>query len=214
MPTDKTAIAEALATLDHTNDELWTDDGAPKVEVIKHLCNDDKITRAQINEAQPGFMRKSTTAIDEDTQAPVETKVATPPDQFPNGNEPPEVTAGGDDELEDLVNFSGNDEDLKAIAQRRIDDAADNLTEKRKASDQAVRDLRAAEARHSRALALYAAKFPPISAAENIKQHLARQQEVLREKVLGVAPARMNPMDAVLQDRKRDNGRNKQRAVA
>jgi len=204
MPTDKTAIAEALETLDHKDDNLWTDDGAPKVEAVQRICNDTKITRAQINEALPGFQRKSTTAIDEQTQAPVETKVEAPVAAAPAPAEE------GDVELDDILDGSGTEEDLRAIAQRSVDDAHEYVNEKRKARDQANRDVAQAEARLGRAMALFAAKFPPISAAANIKAHLAASQAALHERVTGQPIAqKANPIDHVLQDRKRDNGRNR-----
>src|SRR6266704_2800443 len=68
MPTEKAAIAEALQSLDHTDDNLWTDDGSPLVSEIQRLTNDKTITRAQINDAIPGFARKTKDSVAEDEQ--------------------------------------------------------------------------------------------------------------------------------------------------
>ena len=76
---------------------------------------------------------------------------------------------------------------------------------------EAQREVHNAEQRHTRALQLFSAKYPPLTAAENIKQHLRRQAEVQRERVEGmrfVQNSPQNPVDATLMDRKRDNGRN------
>lgn len=104
-------------------------------------------------------------------------------------------------------------ERLRLIAHGRVDAANDAVIAAKAAISDAQRDLVQAEGRLSRAMQLYASKYPAISAAENIKQHLARQQEVLRERITGSrfeANAATNPVDTTLMDRKRNNGRNGQ----
>ena len=55
MTTPNEAIQEILAKLDLTDDTNWTEDGSPALGVIQKLANDPSITRAQINDANPGF---------------------------------------------------------------------------------------------------------------------------------------------------------------
>src|SRR5665213_4019984 len=54
----KENITDALAKLDHTNDNHWTDDGQPRTSVIRELAKDPNITRKEIVTASPGFLRK------------------------------------------------------------------------------------------------------------------------------------------------------------
>lgn len=58
-------ISEALATLDVENDEQWTADGLPKVDVVADLVDNDKLKRADILDAAPDFNRESTTKPDD-----------------------------------------------------------------------------------------------------------------------------------------------------
>lgn len=50
-------ILEALATLDVENDEQWTSDGLPKVDVVSELTENDKLKRADIMAAAPEYTR-------------------------------------------------------------------------------------------------------------------------------------------------------------
>jgi len=206
MPTPKQAIAEALQSLDHTNDAHWTDDGSPLVSEIQRLANDKTITRAQINEALPGFARKTEDTVAEEVQPDDEVsdeargayQLMKAPEEASD-----DLLAGDDDTAEA--------ERLRRIAYQRVVDAEIAITEAKNAVADATRAVTMAEQRHTRALQLYSSKYPPLTAAENIKQHLARQQEALRERLTGhrfEPNVAQNPVDATLMDRKRNNGRN------
>lgn len=51
-------IKEALAQLDALDDEQWTQDGAPKTDVVSELVG-KKVSRAEIIEAAPKFSREN-----------------------------------------------------------------------------------------------------------------------------------------------------------
>ena len=53
----KEKIVEALQKLDVANDNQWTQDGLPKIEILKFLMGGEAITREQVEEAAPGFTR-------------------------------------------------------------------------------------------------------------------------------------------------------------
>lgn len=57
-------IIEAMNRLDHGDEGLWTDAGLPRVEAIslelEALGFNSEVTRAEINVAQPGFVRRQT----------------------------------------------------------------------------------------------------------------------------------------------------------
>lgn len=50
-------IPQALSQLDPSNDDHWTGDGAPRVDVVQKLTGLSSLTRAQIVEAAPKFTR-------------------------------------------------------------------------------------------------------------------------------------------------------------
>lgn len=222
MPTSKEAIAEALQSLDHTKDDLWTDDGAPLVAVIQRMANDDKITRAQINDALPGFARKTKESVAEDQQPddgkdefgdPVSAQPAPASDPVTGIIAKVSVTTPPAPEDAPNLELSAEEdyERLRGIAKSRVDAAEVGVIEAKNKIAEAQSGLRAAEDRLTRALNLYSAKYPPISVAANIKQHLQRQQEMLHERVTGQkmpTGGGQNPIDMTLMDRKRDNGRN------
>lgn len=55
----KMTLEEALASLDHDNDEHWTKAGAPLVKAVEKLMGDTSITAADINEAAPDLKRET-----------------------------------------------------------------------------------------------------------------------------------------------------------
>lgn len=55
----KDKILDALQKLDTKNDNQWTQDGLPKIEILKFLMGGEIVTREQINEAAPGFTREN-----------------------------------------------------------------------------------------------------------------------------------------------------------
>lgn len=54
-------LATALEALDTTNDEHWTDQGLPRLSVLKELVQ-GTVTRDDINRVAPGFCRDKTDA--------------------------------------------------------------------------------------------------------------------------------------------------------
>lgn len=207
MPTPKEAIAEALQTFDHKNSALWTDDGSPLVSEVQRLTNDKTITRAQINEALPGFARKTDDSVSEEVQPDDEAEIAASTETIIQPA--PEAQVDSDD----LLGLSSEQEHdrLRALAYKRVQEAEQAIADAKQKAAEAQRAIITAEQRHTRALQLFSAKYPPLTAAENIKQHLRRQAEVQRERIEGarfVPNAAQNPVDATMMDRKRSNGRN------
>ncbi|AAT69545.1 gp69 [Alphaproteobacteria phage PhiJL001] len=50
-------IVEALAKLDHKNDDHWTQDGLPRIEVVANISGIKDLKRGQITDAAPDFVR-------------------------------------------------------------------------------------------------------------------------------------------------------------
>lgn len=69
-------IKEALASLDALDDEQWTQDGAPKTDVVSELVG-HKVSRAEIIEAAPKFSRENMVVEDEEANDKKEPEVET-----------------------------------------------------------------------------------------------------------------------------------------
>lgn len=69
-------IKEALASLDALDDEQWTQDGAPKTDVVSELVG-HKVSRAEIIEAAPKFSRENMVVEDEEANDEKEPEVET-----------------------------------------------------------------------------------------------------------------------------------------
>jgi hypothetical protein len=61
-------LLEILELLDHENDDHWTDDGLPRVDLIKQMVDDDAITvtRTSISNAAPKLVRGSPIQADQE----------------------------------------------------------------------------------------------------------------------------------------------------
>ena len=53
------SIKDSLAKLDPANDEHWTDDGLPRMDVLQALPGNSRLTRKQVTDADPSFSRDS-----------------------------------------------------------------------------------------------------------------------------------------------------------
>ncbi len=53
------SIKNSLAKLDPTNEDHWTSDGLPRLEVLKKISGDATLTRKQVTDADPSFSRAS-----------------------------------------------------------------------------------------------------------------------------------------------------------
>lgn len=74
-------LEEAILKLDHQNDDHWTDDGMPRVDVLKEMTGDANLSRKQITDAAPNLKRG---------EAPDE-----PEDEAPDEEEAQEEPSGG-----------------------------------------------------------------------------------------------------------------------
>lgn len=57
-------ITLALKKLDPTNDDHWTSDGAPRMDAVHAVAEDESITRKQVTDAWPEFNREVAAAQD------------------------------------------------------------------------------------------------------------------------------------------------------
>lgn len=170
MPVTKEDIVTALQKLDSGNAEHWTDDGLPRVDVVRALANDTAVTRSDINKAAPGF-----------SQATMDGTGAEPPDVLPGelSAEAEKAALNGTDDAPEVAELTGelSKEELKEAMKARIDRAEVRIEAARKAIRESQLELRKAEQIHTRAVQDFNSRFPPLSAAQAIKDHLRRQAE-------------------------------------
>lgn len=181
--TDKVQINDALAKLDHSNADHWTDDGLPRTSVVQKIAGDLSIKRGDIQIAAPGFSRKPPTDIDGIALTPGSGGVEPAPEVVATADVPEPMAEGGEGEqmTEDEVKII-LDQNVRGADQALLNAMA-NVTEAQRLVREAQKGV--TKAREDRQSA-----FPPLSAAANIKQHLAREHARLIEARGG--PARID----------------------
>lgn len=192
-------IRAALQQLDKANDQHWTEDGLPREGIVRKLASDTTISRKDISDAQPGFQREpvvpAPTAgdnVDEltgETVQPGAGKVdaAAQKAATENGND------SNDGAHTDPAKNTGDmmtESEVREVLETRVRNAEQALAD----SQQHVRDSHKAVVDRQADLASVKADlsraYPPLTAAENIKQYIASEME--QRKVAhgygGVAP--------------------------
>lgn len=130
-------ILEALKKLDPTNDNHWTEDGAPRMDTVKMLAADQTLTREQVTAASPGFGRATPLQADAPA-APVTPPVGavtTPVVDAEKANESLEGSAGARQ-----ADTQAQPSDAKSEARARLESAQAALVEaagRKAAADQA-----------------------------------------------------------------------------
>lgn len=54
----KDRLLKAVKSLDHTNDEHWTAEGRPRIDAIESAYGKPGVSRAQVEEVAPGYVRR------------------------------------------------------------------------------------------------------------------------------------------------------------
>lgn len=173
-------IREALAKLDIGNDDHWTTEGLPRLDVMKDLVG-EPVTRADITAAAKGFSRKTpnleaeqpeNTGSGESADAQA-TKPETTEDTAQASNETPEA-----DQSEDTVD--GADAEAEAVVEH--DEGSDEAIEAELES--ATDALYKAQARHKKAteamdvvIARRASRAAGRTTAHDIKAYQKSQAE-------------------------------------
>lgn len=185
--TTKEAIQEILSKLAITDDANWTDAGEPALDIVRALASDDTITRQQINEAQPGFIR----SVGEPKADGVDGVKM-------EGVKGPSIPAAP------TVNEDGkfSIDEMRAILDRRVNDAEAAVLAAKQAQADATMEVSHCEARLVRAHRDRDRQYPPVTPSQAIKAHLASQvrQSQLRA---GIDPdagmrAAQSPIDEVM----------------
>jgi hypothetical protein len=163
-------IVAALGKLDPANDDHWTPDGLPKVGVVQKLASDQTIKLRDIQEAAPGFERTAQVqapGATDDFGDPVEQIGAEATGAAADAAQPTNDAEGDD--------FISDDEMHEILVQRVVDYDTARKAARAKQAEGAKEEVEALKALNA-AKAELNAKFPPLTAAENIKQYLASEQ--------------------------------------
>lgn len=135
-------IKEALGKLDINNDEHWTTEGLPRLDVMKDLLNGEAVSRAEITAAVKGFSRKtpnleaeepentgSGESADAQTTKPETTEDTTPPAPTEDGES--EDKQESEPERGPLGEYNASE------VEKELEDARANFAEAQKRFDQA-----------------------------------------------------------------------------
>jgi hypothetical protein len=126
---EKSKILDALVALDVDNDDHWTAEGLPRLDVMKGLCGGGAVTRTEVTAANPEFTREVMRANTEEPETE-EPETEEPETEEPETEEPEteEVTE------EETVAASLD----KAVVQKELDEARDELNKAKRRYDKAV----------------------------------------------------------------------------
>jgi hypothetical protein len=171
----KAKIREALKQLDLADDQHWTDDGLPRTNVVQKITADASISRAMIQQAWPGFQRAK----------PGEQPPAAPVDAAPGSGtggvaETDPITGEQVESHADPAQNTGelmSEDEVRAVldqhckdAQTEVENAQQAVRDAHKRVEQAQLALRDAKQELTR-------QFPPLTAAQNIKQYIASEMQ-------------------------------------
>jgi hypothetical protein len=171
-PTQKDKIVSALAQLDHNNEGHWVEDGLPRTGVVQKFAGDQSITRQQINEAAPGFSRQVPDKEPVPEQTVPDTETTTPAEAAKHA-----PARAANDDGGTVLAFT---EQEREKFRRAVVEAEADYNQSLKDLETMRRHVLACKAALEQAVADERAKFPPISAAQNIQNYLAASLEERR----------------------------------
>lgn len=187
-------IKEALQKLDSGNDAHWTDDGLPQIAAVRDLTGDQTVKRGDINSALPGFSRAGTEADAGTTDA--DTSLPGDPVEALDGS-----VAGSEETIVEAADeLTMDEQDLREAMKKRINDTQARVLQASEALREAATFLKKCEDWNKRAIEEYNRRFPPMTAAQAIKDHLRRHQAMKTAEARTVA---LNPIDAALMSREK-----------
>jgi hypothetical protein len=175
-PKDK--ILAALAQLDPNNDSHWNTDGLPNTGTVQRIANDQTIKRGDLQNARPGFDRDMARAEAKAAPADFEEAPAAPG----NGLDPA-VKAEAVAKLAAGEEVEITDDQLRAVLAKRVKDAEAKLEQGRQMARDAAVMQQEGLAEINAARRDFHKYFPPLTEAQNIKAHLAAENEARAARV-------------------------------
>lgn len=194
-------IKEALAQLDTLDDDLWTQDGAPKTDAVSEIMG-TKVSRADILTAAPKFTRENTDLSEIEDQ-PIE----------PTEPEPEVETAPADTAVleaflaeDPMLQAEFGDKILKSLDPLQLPDLEQLLIAQQTALEEKRTQLEEMTRRTKLNLALtrtwIKALIPDMSNQQAIQEYIRSQQAhraqkaaVLKEALGGLKPSDLAKLD-------------------
>jgi len=190
------AIKKALLELDRNNDDNWTADGLPRLDVVKQIAGDPTVSREKINSILPGFTRTS----DPEQPNPFEAKAVEGEGTQDEGDqETPEGGEGGDfiPSVEGRFNlselFEGEEvvlidaKDLRDLSDQEFTqlflDVQGSLEESEKALRYVQRMHNSIAANMDNLILEKDRRVPKASTTNTIQEYLASQKKVAEDRV-------------------------------
>jgi len=135
------SILEALGALEPENDECWTTQGLPRIDIVRTLADDEAITRRMITEAAPEFTRDNPEIPldDEETEQPV----SDPEEGIEGDNLRPavKVTLSAIDLLRNEVSEIEREREAQEAIRAEAAGKIDDLSRKRQRVRQRIHEL-------------------------------------------------------------------------
>lgn len=185
-------IKTALAQMDHNDADQWTEEGLPRTGTVQKLANDQTIRRQDIGDALPGFVRKVSVtepAASVETIAPVAAKPVEP--IAPVGGEGADIGPIMDGGTT-LVDTRPTEAEYRAHLNQAVMDAEEAYIANKKELAACHAQEQPLRMEIERTKKVRAAAFPPMTAAQNIKEYLAGEHQKRIE------TARLNQVDAAM----------------
>jgi hypothetical protein len=174
-PKDK--ILVALTQLDPNDDSHWNTDGLPNTGTVQRIAHDQTIKRGDIQNARPGFDRDT-------ARAEVTSATGTAPADFeeaPGLSSAAKAEAVATATAGDEVEIS--DDQLRALLAKKVKDAEAKIEQGRQMARDAVVMQQEGINETNAARREFHKYFPPMTQAQNIKAHLAAENEARAARV-------------------------------
>lgn len=176
------SIAEALAQLDPENDEHWTSDGLPRIDVVQKVAGLKKLSRQEITDADPNFTRETAgkeAAAETEGETPEEAAAETEEQEVPI-EEPVELPESG--RVIDLpISTILGSQSLCEAASLELAELIAEAQQTAKEANQRVKDL----AKQQDVITMVMdrrAKTDPNKQTEGIKDYLERARQAREAK--------------------------------
>lgn len=223
-------LITALGALDADDDDHWTSNGLPRVDVLKEMTGNDEITRSMIDDVAPDYVRSDRYDLSDDGGDEVQTE------------EQEGKAAGGDDDQEadahqdeDEPEPAGDDPDPESVEHDKQVDEAGRILDRIEKLEAEIDQLRADADRardkitersqaleHARTLLTHYHRPPTQAGAVKAYQESAmRERQAIASRAnasaqqlgLGALSSRvgMSPLDTAMALR-RGSGRSRRRS--
>lgn len=171
-------IRAALAQLDPTDDNHWTEDGLPKTSVVQKIAADTTIKRQDIQLASPNFERP---ALDPLTGQPV----AQQPKPQSDAAVSPATAAAAQSDLSQGEGPLMSEDEVREELDRRVSEAQAAVNAAQAKIKEGNAELVAAQRAVQESMQDRNRAFPPMSPIEAIKAHIASENALREARVQG-----------------------------